>query len=368
MKGALSLLGFAVSLGTLLPFAYQPNAPQQYQVLPGVSQGNLTVFPVVSPKSANTSLFATLDEGIRSGEVLVTETGQVTGLVRPRVNDGVWRERTPTYHPLYQGGAQVNELSLINNSNRPLLLLAGEIVTGGKQDRVVGKDLIIPPHSKPVALGVFCVEPHRWTESTSNFGSLHASMAQPSLRMKAMADKNQQEVWDQVAKSRQQMMSMLSPQAAISIRASSSYAKAMQNSTVETQIDSIAKPLEHSYDALIQRLREKNAVGVVVAVNGEIIWTDVFASSDLLNRYWPKLVRSYAADSFGPENINYKHMSTQQNAQAFLDHLGATHESVETEPGIYRQTEITGDDYSAFMLTSLLPGTGFDVHFAKMKR
>jgi hypothetical protein len=62
-----------------------------------------------------------------------------------------------------RGGARVNQLALINNSDRPLLLLAGEIVTGGKQDRVVGRDRIIPAHNEPVALDVFCVEPHRWT-------------------------------------------------------------------------------------------------------------------------------------------------------------------------------------------------------------
>jgi hypothetical protein len=365
MKGAFSLLGFALSLGTLLPFAYQSkDAAPQYRTLAPISQGNLTVFPVSSTSSADTSLFITLDEGIRSGQVVVTEAGQVTGLVRPRagIDPGFWTE-VPR-----RGGAQVNELSLINNSNRPLILLAGEMVTGGKQDRVVGKDLIIPPHSKPVALGVFCVEPHRWTETASNFGSLHVSMAQPSIRSKAMAAKNQQEVWAEVAKSRESMMSILPVPAAGAIRASSSYAKAMQNSSVQAEIDTVAKPLEHSYDALIQRLRAENAVGAVVAVNGEIIWADVFASSDLLNRFWPKLIRSYAAESFGPKNITYKRWPTQQNAQAFLDHLGATHETVETEPGIYRQTEITGDDYSAFLLTSLLPGTGFNVHWAKMKR
>jgi hypothetical protein len=30
-------------------------------------------------------------------------------------------------------------------------------VTGGKQDRVIGKDRIVPPESDPVDLGVFCV-------------------------------------------------------------------------------------------------------------------------------------------------------------------------------------------------------------------
>jgi hypothetical protein len=270
--------------------------------------------------------------------------------------------------PLPQNGARVNELSLTNNSNRPLLLLAGEIVTGGKQDRIVSKDRIIPAHSQPVALGVFCVEPHRWTQTSAKFGAVDSSMAQPSIRSKAMAEKNQQEVWDEVAKSRSAFISTLGAPAAARIQASSSYAVAMQNGAVQEKIDAVAKPLEHSYDALIEKLRAENAVGAVVALNGEIIWADLFASPDLLNRYWPKLIRSYAAETFGwPHPPAFQHPLTVEDAQTFLDRFGATHESIETEPDLYRQTEISGDDYSAFVLTSLLPGTRFNVHLAKMK-
>ena len=39
------------------------------------------------------------------------------------------------------------------------------------------------------------------------------------------------------------------------------------------------------------------AVGVVVAVNGEIVWADMFASTRLLEKYWPKLIRSYATEA-----------------------------------------------------------------------
>ena len=102
-----------------------------------------------------------------------------------------------------------------------------------------------------------------------------------------------------------------------------------------------------------------------MALNGEIIWADVFASQDLLNRYWPKLIRSYAADAFG--GGGGRKMAGESQAQAFLDRLDGRHEKVETEPGVYRQTEIEGDDYSAFLLKALLPGTGYLVHLAKMK-
>ena len=71
----------------------------------------------------------------------------------------------------------MNRLVLVNNSKRPLLLLAGEIVTGGKQDRVIGADRIVPGKGGPIDLSVFCVEPERWVESSAKFGSMAAQMA-----------------------------------------------------------------------------------------------------------------------------------------------------------------------------------------------
>src|SRR5438309_12120934 len=71
----------------------------------------------------------------------------------------------------------------------------------------------------------------------------------------------------------------------------------MDNKAVRKQVDSIAVPIENSYRGLMKQLRDQNALGVVVAVNGEIIWADIFASTDLLQKYWPKLVRSYASEA-----------------------------------------------------------------------
>ena len=55
-----------------------------YRVLAPITHGNLTIFPVVSDRRHDTSMFITLDEGLRSGEVVVIEAGQVQGLVRRR--------------------------------------------------------------------------------------------------------------------------------------------------------------------------------------------------------------------------------------------------------------------------------------------
>jgi hypothetical protein len=102
----------------------------------------------------------------------------------------------------------------------------------------------------------------------------------------------------------------------------------------------------------------------VVAVNGEVIWADIFANTILLEKYWPKLVRSYAAEAI--VNHSKNNGADVKAAQRFLDSMESRREIVESEPGLYRHTEITGDGFKAFELTSLLPKTGFDLHLAKM--
>jgi len=334
-----------------------------YKVLASISHGNLTIFPVVADFSHDTSRFLTLDEGLRSGEVVVTEAGKIQPLIR-----------RPS-RPIVQYGDQVNQLVLVNNSDRPLILLAGEIVTGGKQDRVVGKDRIVPPKSDPIDLSVFCVEPGRWVETSGKFSAFNALMAQPSVRKRAMADKNQQQVWAEVRKSADSInlgsMSLggsagggTGGQLAIPAASPSSYARAMASPTAQSKVEAVAAPLEHSYDKVMRELRARHAVGVVVAVNGEIIWADIFASTSLLEKYWPKLVRSYAAEAVTtPISSNHADL---KSAQAFIEYRVGKREVVESEPGVYRHVEIAGDGYRVFELASLLPSTLFDIHIAKM--
>jgi hypothetical protein len=326
---------------------------EQYSVLEPITQGNLTIFPVVARTDHDTSTFISLDDGIRSGEVVVTEAGQVRPLIRG--------PHPPQTIPYQRSGAQVNKLVLVNNSKRPLILLAGEIVTGGKQDRIIAKDRIIPAGGEPIDLSVFCVEPGRWSGSTAQFGAMKVpQMAQPKLRFDAMAAKNQQKVWDDV-RSSSETVTLVADAAPVQ---TTSYASTMQDGTIQKKVDSVASPMERSYDSAIRKLRERHAVGVVVAVGGEIIWADIFASSQLLQKYWPKLVRSYATEA-----ITTDHSEKSPGiaaAEEFLRERKGDHESSESEPGIYRQAEIVGANYRWFTLSSLLPGTGFDLHISKM--
>jgi hypothetical protein len=75
-------------------------------------------------------------------------------------------------------------------------------------------------------------------------------------------------------------------------------------------------------------------------------------------------VRSYAAEAI-TSDLSGK-QPTVEAAEQFLHEMEGTHETIETDPGVYREAETTGVNYRLFMLSSLLPGTGFDVHISKM--
>src|SRR5205807_7477950 len=104
---ALAILAALAFLDQHQAIAGEVNGTPALKVLEPIRHGNLTVFPIVASRSYPRGEFLTLDEGLRSGDVIVTEYGNVQGLVRRRTRPSISHE-----------GAQVNKLVLINNSKR----------------------------------------------------------------------------------------------------------------------------------------------------------------------------------------------------------------------------------------------------------
>jgi hypothetical protein len=281
----------------------------------------------------------------------------------------------------------VNTLVLVNNSKRPLVLLAGEIVTGGKQDRIIAKDRIVPAGADPIDLSVFCIEHGRWTESSAKFGATaknnaQSFMVQPAVRQEAMVARSQQQVWNSVhgaistmsaaaaapakpaAKTPGVAVAGLASPAPVNL-GTTSYAKAMQSGAVSAAVDQEAAGVLESREQALATLRQEHAVGVVVAVRGEVIWADLFSDPELLTRYWTKLVRSYAAEGLGAGTASKA--ASVADAQAFLDAPAHGREESEGEVGVYRIREVKSDGTDTFALEALLPGTGYDVHVSKLK-
>ena len=349
---ALGGLAFVGSLPTS-PAAPPSRPESEWRLLDPVTYENISVFPVVSSQSQDTSPFLTLEEGLATGEVTVAEQG---AQVLQRSRDG-----RPIYLPPSTPGASVNQLVLINRSRRPLLLLAGELVSGGKQDRVIGKDRIVPVGAPPLPLDVFCVEHGRWTGS-SQFAAAK-TIVHPSVRERAAVDQEQKEVWDAVRNGTTAKAAPAAPppqisaysiQSAIAGNAgrTEAYEKIYESQAVGVSIDDFVNEVQRRFAQATSGLKGERVVGVVVAYGGEVAWSDIFASGDLFDHYWRKLLRSYAVEAL--TRPTYRQAATRDNASEFLRRLNGR-ETQETEPGVYRWRELKEGQFAQIELDALQP-------------
>ena len=304
---------------------------------------NLTIFPVLSAQEIDTSEFATLDEALASGQAVITEQGAEMR----RTRDGV-------VVPNYQLGPQVNQLVLINRGKRPLILLAGEVVSGGKQDRVIGKDRIVPIGAAPLPLDVFCVEHGRWTQGAVQFSAAQM-MVHPSVRDKAAVEQDQRQVWAAVrgeasgvgsasdrvtVESGTPAPAAIAPEiprsavaGAIADSGTQSYQKIYEASPIGASVESFTDEMQRRFARETSELKGERVVGVVVAFGPEVAWSDVFASSQLFDAYWPKLLRSYVVEAMTRPRI--RRVASIDDARDFL-RPATGHIEEESEPGVYR--------------------------------
>ena len=181
-------------------------------------------------------------------------------------------------------GGSVNNLSLTNKADKPLFLLAGEVILGGKQDRIIGSNTIIPAKTTQT-VPVFCVEHGRWNGTTTECTSANA-LAHGRLRGHASFD-TQQDVWNEVAEKN------------VARNATSSTdtyrAVAQQEAS-----GSLGGDWKKKIDAALAKLPAEdraNLVGFAVAVDGKVATIDRFSSPALFKKLQDKLVKSYITEA-----------------------------------------------------------------------
>ncbi|MET0648984.1 MAG: DUF6569 family protein [Pyrinomonadaceae bacterium] len=348
-----------------------PKPNQELQVLTPVSYKNLTIFPVRGPDRAGSDAYITLDEGTKAGTVVITEKGggaQAAQAPSRRSRPANARQQNVAYSG---GGASVNELALVNRSGKKLLMLAGEVIVGGKQDRIVQEDRLIPPVSVPVALSVFCVEHGRWSARNAShnsgggsapaqapvaasapddgkFSSLGA-VAHPKLRAAAQDKKVQGEVWKEVSANNVKLGTANS---------TDTYQEVYASKRVGAQMDDYLRALQ-------SEVLQPGVVGVIVARNGKVVWSDVFASRRLFASYWPKLLKSYAVDALG-DNTSEERASMDAARRYLSDHVGNV--STTTQEGVYQLVKIEQPSYAIFDLRDTSLAVPLSVHWNKMNR
>jgi len=130
------------------------------------------------------------------------------------------------------------------------------------------------------------------------------------------------------------------------------YEKIYQSSAVGVSIDDFVAELQRRFASATSGLKGERVVGVVIAYGGEVAWSDIFASADLFDHYWHKLLRSYAVEALARPTI--RTVASRDNASEFLRRLNGR-ETQETEPGVYRWREINEGHLAQIELEALQP-------------
>jgi hypothetical protein len=158
--------------------------------------------------------------------------------------------------------------------------MGGEILTGCRQDRLIGRDVLLRPRARDVVVPVYCVEQGRWTYESETFYSKE-NLGTPSLRAEGQkaSDAAQTEIWDRVS-------TMCERSGAGS--SSSHFQAAFESEEAGREIAEYEKQMER-IPALYP-----DAIGVVIGVGAAITSVDIFANPSVFRELWPKLLKSSA--------------------------------------------------------------------------
>jgi hypothetical protein len=275
MLGISKLAAFLTSaailpvLATTAPPSETRTATDALRIEGPYTHQNLSIY-VVSGPTEDSRRFITLAEGLKNKSVKLRERGA-----------GV--------------NASVNELEIENASDDWLYLQAGDVIIGGQQDRTIAIDVAIAPRSKPQPIAAFCVEHGRWTprERTGgaaafSFRESNAIAGSNAMKMSIQEKADQSRVWAEVARDEKRA----SAKVAAPVGASTgTYDAIVSNKAIAASRADYVGTLLGPVD------KAKDAVGIVVAIDGKIQSADVYGSSALFRKLARKLLESYAQEA-----------------------------------------------------------------------
>lgn len=265
----------------------------------------LTIFPVTSSENFPVKDVLCLEDALKEKVLEITEVSS---------------------------GGQVNTLLIENKSSVWVFIMAGEILTGCKQDRILKSDLLLPSHSGKIKVSAYCTEHGRWDYKSDKF-SYQGSVAPQSVRQKACETKSQSGVWDSISKMNK---SVLGASEGKNVTGTLNFA--YQDKEVEKNI----KPYFDKFKGLPHKYRE--TMGVVVAIDGDIICADFFGNAALFEKIWPKLLKSYIMEAISRDRKDKK--ADRKDAELFLTGAIKTEFNYIDNPGEGKLIEVNSSEIS----------------------
>ena len=205
-------------------------------------------------------------------------------------------------HVLVHETGTVGQLEVENLSETfDIFIQAGDVLKGGRQDRTIAIDFIIPTRSGRIPVPAFCVEMGRWHkrgfEDAAKFISSTHSVHAKSIRLAAKRTMDQNDVWHSIAESQKELGSALKK---------SVHAPASPTSYQLSVEDSALEKKKREYDEKLRGIAEKrpDAIGYAFYVNGERNSADIYGSTQLFHKLWDKLLDVAILESISARNGN----------------------------------------------------------------
>ena len=240
--------------------------------------------------------FTLLKDAIDQKKILITETGassqneRETAPIREVNTEREANHQTESYNVQNQqinqgsniGGdvsGRVNTLIANNISTDTIFIMAGEVVKGGKQDRVIAQDVVLAPGEK-IDLNAFCVEKNRWVTKNENQGAFtgYYNVTSMDIRKTVTEEKNQSEVWKKVDKHTSKNKAS---------SATSTYTNLENSEDYQKDIKNYMDKFNNLFDA------NNKVIGFIAVTGDEIIGCDLFATHELFISSYENLIHSY---------------------------------------------------------------------------
>lgn len=242
----------------------------RYALASPISYEGATIVPIVDVSSS-------------SARPAPQGTEDAISLTEAKKNGWIEIHETP-------GSAEVNKLEVNNVGPKPILLLAGELLLGGQQDRIVAKDTIVPP-GKMVEVPVFCVEPGRWEGESKKFEG-QGRMVPQSIRKETSTSESQQEVWNRVGeynastyKFDPSLASDHDLSGVTSVRAG------LSSKELDKKVKAGLPEMQNALKGV------KNVVGYVYVLNGEVQSAELFGTPKLFDAGRDALLMGVLSDA-----------------------------------------------------------------------
>lgn len=186
--------------------------------------------------------------------------------------------------------SDVNELEVQNISKfYDVFIQSGDIVKGGKQDRVLAVSIMIPARSGRIAISAFCVESGRWEqrkgEEVGQFSSSNDRLVTKDLKLAANDASSQQEVWAKVGEAQ----AKLGRNVGGSVAARDS-ATSLQLSLENGKVAATSAEYIRNLQNIIAG--KSDVIGYAFAVNGRLNSADIYSSNALFKKLWGKMLKA----------------------------------------------------------------------------